>query len=200
MIEAIRERIAAYKPVLLPPDQRPRAAVLLPLYMKDGRLHVVFTKRSDTVPTHKGEVSFPGGASELQDIDLMATALREAHEEIGLAPEHVSVIGELDEHVTISGFHVSVYVGEVDPAMSPYTWRPQELEVAEVLEVPVEHLLDAGNVVEVPRHREGRLVVMEGFRFGDHVIWGATGRMLRNFLDVIGAGNLAIGQSGKEPV
>ncbi|HLF72293.1 MAG TPA: CoA pyrophosphatase [Dehalococcoidia bacterium] len=185
MIEVIKARLAAYAPRRLPEGERPRAAVLLPLYPKDGSLHVVFTKRSEDVRTHKGEVSFPGGAVDEKDPDLIATALREAMEEIGLYPDHVVVIGELDEIVTISEFHVSVFVGEIAPQAQPYEWRPQELEVAEVLEVPIEHLLDEENLIEVARQREGEMMIMEGFSYGDHVIWGATGRMLRNFFDVV---------------
>jgi 8-oxo-dGTP pyrophosphatase MutT (NUDIX family) len=144
----------------------------------------VFTKRTDRVQHHRGEISFPGGAMDPEDPDLVTTALREAEEEIGLSRDHIEVIGRLDDIVTISNFHVSVYVGEIDPQHSPYAWLPHEHEVAEVLEVPLQHLLDEANLVEVPRQRDGELVIMEGFRFGDHIIWGATGRMLRNFLNV----------------
>lgn len=118
------------------------------------------------------------------DFDLVATALREADEEVGIESTHIEVIGQLDDIVTISRFHVSVYVGELDAKFSPYPWRPQEAEVAAVLEVPLPHLLDETNLVEVPRQRDGETVIMEGFKFEEHVIWGATGRMLRNFLDV----------------
>ena len=184
MLSDIRHRLASYQPKTFDPAGAPRAAVLVPLYTREDELHVVFTKRTDHVQHHRGEISFPGGAMDPEDNDLVATALREADEEIGLAPDHIRVIGQLDDIVTISRFHVSVYVGELDAAYSPYPWRPQQMEVAEVLEVPLTHLLDEANLVEVPRQRDGQLVIMEGFKFNDHIIWGATGRMLRNFLDV----------------
>ena len=183
-IDLIRARLAAYAPRTFDPGTNPRAAVLLPLYSHLDHLHVIFTKRTDRVQHHRGEISFPGGAMEPEDADLTTTALREAEEEIGLSRDHIEVIGRLDDIVTISSFHVSVYVGEIDSQRSPYAWLPHEHEVAEVLEVPVRHLLDEANLVEVPRQREGELVIMEGFRCGEHIIWGATGRMLRNFLDV----------------
>jgi 8-oxo-dGTP pyrophosphatase MutT (NUDIX family) len=184
VIEEIRRRLAAYTPRQLENGGRSRAAVLVPVYDLRGELHVIFTKRTDTVHSHKGEVSFPGGAMDATDPDLRFTALRESMEEIGLQPGHVSVIGQVDDIVTISDFHVAAYVGEVDPAMAPYAWNPHEVEVAEILEVPMTYLLDPVNAVEVPRQRNGELVMQPGIKFGEHVIWGATWRILRNFLEV----------------
>jgi 8-oxo-dGTP pyrophosphatase MutT (NUDIX family) len=185
MIETIRRRLEVYQPRHIEPKGLPLAAVLVPLYEREGELNVVFTKRTDRVQHHRGEISFPGGAMDPGDRGLAGTALRECEEEIGLHAEHIQMIGQLDDVVTVSSFHVSVYVGELRQSHSPYTWQPHEHEVAEVLEVPLAHLLDVSNLVEVPRQRDGELVIMEGFRFGDHIIWGATGRMLRNFLDVV---------------
>jgi 8-oxo-dGTP pyrophosphatase MutT (NUDIX family) len=184
VLNEIRSRLAAYEPKTFDPNGAPRAAVIVPLYTHRDELHVIFTKRTDRVQHHRGEISFPGGAMDPEDADLVATALREADEEIGVDASHIEVIGQLDDIVTISRFHVSVYVGELDATFSPYPWQPQETEVAEVLEVPLPHLLDESNLVEVPRQRDGELVIMEGFKFEEHIIWGATGRMLRNFLDV----------------
>jgi 8-oxo-dGTP pyrophosphatase MutT (NUDIX family) len=184
VLNEIRSRLAAYQPKIFEPHGAPLAAVLVPLYTHREELHVVFTKRTDRVQHHRGEISFPGGAMDPDDADLIATALREAREEIGIDAGHIQVIGRLDDIVTISRFHVSVYVGELDASFSPYPWQPHEVEVAQVLEVPLPHLLDEANLVEVPRQRDGELVIMEGFKFEEHIIWGATGRMLRNFLDV----------------
>ena len=118
------------------------------------------------------------------DSDLTFTALRECREEIGVQPAHVRLIGQLDDINTVSRFHVSAFVGALDPGRSPYAWVPQSTEVAEVLEVPLTHLVDRRNVIEVPRMHNGEIVVSEGFQFGEHTIWGATARMLRNFLNV----------------
>jgi 8-oxo-dGTP pyrophosphatase MutT (NUDIX family) len=184
VIEEIRRRLAAYQPSVLENEGRARAAVLVPIYDLHGELHIIFTKRTDKVHSHKGEVSFPGGAMDDTDPDLRFTALRESMEEIGLQSDHVAVIGQVDDIVTISDFHVTPFVGAVDPEMAPYAWNPHEAEVAEILEVPLTHLLDAANLVEVPRQRNGELVMQPGVQFGEHIIWGATWRMLRNFLDV----------------
>jgi 8-oxo-dGTP pyrophosphatase MutT (NUDIX family) len=185
VIDQIRHRLAAYTPRLLENEGRNRAAVLVPLYFDRGELHVVFTKRTDRVQSHRGEVSFPGGAMDATDPDLTFTALREAQEEVGLDPAHVSVIGQIDDIVTISDFHVSAYVGEIDPARSPYGWLPAEAEVAAMIEAPLSHLRDPKNMVELPRQRNGEMVIQEGIQFGEHTIWGATYRMLRNFMDVV---------------
>jgi 8-oxo-dGTP pyrophosphatase MutT (NUDIX family) len=184
VIEEIERRLAAYRPQTVEPVGPLKAAVLLALYDCDGVLHVVLTKRTDSVQSHKGEISFPGGACELDDADCVATALREAEEEIGLAPGDVRIIGQLDEVITISHFHVTPYVGVIDAACSPYAWQPQEHEVAEVLEVPLAYLLDASCLVDFPVERSGRTEMRQGYQFGEHVIWGATGRMLANFLEV----------------
>ena len=184
MIDEIALRLSGYEPRELEEPGRPRASVLIPLYNHQGELHVILTRRSDEVEHHKGEISFPGGACEITDSDLSFTALRECHEEIGVLPQHVRVLGRLDDIVTVSRFLVSVYVGALRDDLSPFEWVTQPSEVAEVLEVPLLHLTDRRNVIEVPRLRNGELVVSEGFMFGEHTIWGATARMLRNFLDV----------------
>lgn len=184
MIHQVRARLAAYAPRQLANGGWPRAGVLVPLFEQHGRLHVVLTKRTEHVQSHKGEVSFPGGTMEAGDTDLSVTALRESEEEIGLRPQHVRIIGRLDEIVTISNFHVSAFVGEIEASALPYAWRPHAAEVARVLEVPIDHLLDAANLVEVPRQRDGELVLVEGVRFDGEIIFGATWRVLRNFLHV----------------
>ncbi len=188
MLEQIRKLIATYPAREVPLEGRAQAAVLIPIYTHEGRLHVVLTKRTDRVEHHKGEISFPGGARDPDDLDLVATALRESEEEIGLLRDHVEVLGRIDEMVTMSQFHVTPYVGVLDPAVSPYPWKPFAVEVAEVLEVPLDHLLDPANLVLEDRMMGGRRGMAEAFQFGDHRIWGATARMLRNFLDVTSNG------------
>jgi 8-oxo-dGTP pyrophosphatase MutT (NUDIX family) len=185
VIESIRTKLAGYTPNQLPSDNRPLAAVLIPIYVVDGAYHIVLTKRTDRVEHHKGEISFPGGARDPEDIDLEATALRESHEEIGLHPKHVEVIGRVDDFITVSQFHVTPYVGLIDIDASPYNWLPQAREVAEILEVPVPHLVDPQNLVMDRRvMSDGRVAEMESYAWREHLVWGATARMLRNFLEV----------------
>jgi 8-oxo-dGTP pyrophosphatase MutT (NUDIX family) len=185
VIADIRARLAGYTPGRLASENRPLAAVLIPIYVLNDNYHIVLTKRTDRVEHHKGEISFPGGARDPEDVDLMATALRESHEEIGLHPKHVEVIGRVDDFITISQFHVTPYVGLIDVDASPYMWTPQDREVAEILEVPVTHLVDPANTVLDRRVLpDGRVSEMESFAWREHLVWGATARMLKNFLDV----------------
>ena len=184
MIDDMRRRLLAYRHSIVHPEMNPQAAVMIPLYERHGDVHVVLTKRTDQVQRHPGEISFPGGRRENSDFDLAVTALRETNEEIGLLPDDVEIIGRVDDIVTITNYHVTAFVGEIDYAVCPYSWCCQEREVAEVLEVPIAHLLERANVIEVPRNRNGETMLMEAFQFREHVIFGATARMLRNFLNV----------------
>jgi 8-oxo-dGTP pyrophosphatase MutT (NUDIX family) len=184
VIEEIAKRIGSYVCVEDAVEGR-RAAVLVPLYDRDGELHIVLTKRTDKVEKHKGEISFPGGVVDATDVDAVFTALRESREEIGLLPDHVRVVGRLDDVSTMTGFHITAIVGVIDPTLSPYAWLPQPSEVAEVLEVPLRHLADPANAIEVPRQRNGELVLSQGFLYREHTIWGATAKVLHNFLDVV---------------
>jgi len=183
MLPAIREALARYQPRRIERDGLPRAAVLIPLYETGGAPHVLLTVRTELVEHHKGQISFPGGAYDAEDADLVATALRETEEEIGLQRGHVEVIGQLDDIITISDFLVSTYVGRVtEPA--PYPFAPSELEVAELLAVPLGHLHDVANTLLEPAPWRDRLVPPPAYRYGEHVIWGATGRVLQRFLEV----------------
>ena len=183
MKDRLREALAGYAPQPVEPDPALwPAAVLVLIYEHEGRPHIVFQKRTDKVDTHKGQISFPGGGSDPGDLDLTFTALRETHEEIGVHPDHVHVLGELDQIKTISNFIVTPYVGWL--ASYPYEWAFSHDEVSYLLEVPIDHLLDEANYVPDRRLINGREVVMPSWRFEEDLIWGATARMLQNFLDI----------------
>jgi 8-oxo-dGTP pyrophosphatase MutT (NUDIX family) len=184
MIEHIRARLAAYEPEYIEEEGLARAAVLLPLYDHAGELHVLFTRRSELVEHHKGQISFPGGAWDATDRDLRFTAVRETWEEIGVAIDHIEVIGQLDEMITVSNFLVRPFVGAITQP-GPYPFSHSEIEVAEILEVPLTHLQQELNVVAEPRIYQGREVMMYSYRWRDHLIWGATARILRQFLDLL---------------
>ncbi len=183
-IDHIRARLDMLTPEYIDDDTLARAAVLLPLYEVGGEIHVLFTRRSELVEHHKGQISFPGGGYDASDPDLKFTAVRETWEEIGVDPDHIDVIGQLDEMITISNFLVRPFVGRIlRPA--PYPFVHSEIEVAEIIEVPLAHLQDETNTVSELRTYQGREVVAYSFRCGDHLIWGATARILKQFLDLL---------------
>jgi 8-oxo-dGTP pyrophosphatase MutT (NUDIX family) len=185
--DRVRERIRSYdyRPIA-ENDAALGAAVLIPFYQLGGELHVVLTKRTTLVRMQQGHISFPGGGREREDPDLLATALRESHEEIGLDPNRVEIFGRIDDFSTRDGaILIAGFVGLIDPLASPYPWIPAETEVAEILEVPVRHLLDPQNVIVAePRLLNGRLWPDEVFLFRQHRVFGATARALRNLLDI----------------
>ncbi|MCH7580865.1 MAG: CoA pyrophosphatase [Chloroflexi bacterium] len=183
MDDHIRTAMAAYEPKRIEREEMERAAVLIALYDKDGVSHILFQVRSETVLHHKGQISFPGGAEDPGDVDLLMTALRESEEEIGLVREDVEVLGQLDDIVTISDFLVTPYVGRVTRA-APYPFAPSGYEVAELLEVPLPHLLDPANLNREPVAWREVMAPPPSYSYGKHLIWGATGRMLTQFLDV----------------
>lgn len=181
MVEAIRARLAEYAAKDLDDGGLPRAAVLIALYERDQQQHVLLTVRTELVEHHKAQISFPGGARDPDDADLVATALRETEEEIGVRAEHIDVLGRLDDILTISNFIVTPYIGRVtEPA--PYPFVPNTFEVAEILEVPLGHLHGPDALLTEPAPWHDRMVPPPAYRFGHHIIWGATARILRQFL------------------
>lgn len=181
--EDLRATLSAYRPQPAPSSNGAfPAGVLLLLYEDDAQPHVVFQKRTDRVRDHKGQISFPGGARDPDDDDILYTALRETHEEIGVEPQDVDVLGRLDDMVTISKFLVTPFVGWL--RRYPYEWRFSDEEVAYLLQVPIPHLLDPENFVPDRRVIDGHEVILPSYRFGEDIIWGATARMLTNFLEL----------------
>jgi 8-oxo-dGTP pyrophosphatase MutT (NUDIX family) len=143
---------------------------------------VLFTKRTEQLHDHAGQVSFPGGGREPQDADPLATALRETHEEIGLKPEQVEVAGFLRGYLTISGYAVTPVVGLVKPG---FDLMIDPLEVAEVFEVPLTFLADPRNRQVQTRELGGEQVGFYLYQYQGQTIWGATAAMLVNFLDTL---------------
>ena len=160
---------------------RTDAAVLVPLFLREGELHAVLTRRRDDMRRHAGEISFPGGRQDDHEDDLRATALREAHEEIGLPADAVELVGALQPTPTIAtNYAVYPFVGLIEPG---HAWVPSETEVDAVLELPLRALRDG---------YERRRLLRRGVPFrtdvyvvDDHLVWGATARMLGDLLERI---------------
>ena len=161
-------------PALIP------AAVLVPVFDSGADIDVLFTKRAIDLTDHAGEISFPGGRIEPADGDAAAAALRETEEELGLPSHQIEIIGALDLYETRTGFLVTPLVGLVAP---PLILRPDPREVAEVIRVPLGHLLNRLNYRSEEREAGGKLRRFYSLAFGDYVIWGATAGMLVNLCE-----------------
>jgi 8-oxo-dGTP pyrophosphatase MutT (NUDIX family) len=157
------------------------ASVLVPLVLHDEPT-VLFTRRTEKLQDHAGQVSFPGGGREPADADAVATALRETHEEIGLPAGQIEVAGYLRGYLTVSGYAVTPVVGLVRPGFS---LAVDPFEVAEVFEVPLAFLADKGNRKVQTREFGGEQVGFYVFEYQQHTIWGATAAMLVNFLETL---------------
>ena len=161
---------------------RTDAAVLVALYLDDGRVHAVFTKRRENLRRHPGEISFPGGRRDETDPDLLATALREADEEIGLAPSAVRLLGALQPTPTIAtGYAIYPFVGLIEPGT---VWRLSAREVADVLEFRLDDLLAGYGRRRLLRR--GIPIRTDTYVVGDELIWGATARIVADLFDRIG--------------
>jgi 8-oxo-dGTP pyrophosphatase MutT (NUDIX family) len=155
------------------------AAVLVPLYVRDGELHAVFTERMHDLPRHAGEISFPGGRRDPEDTTLTITALREAHEEIGLDPKTVEILGALQPTPTIAtGYAIYPFVGLIEPNQ---TWTPSAGEVAAVIELSLSDV--AAGYARRRLTRRGVAVRTDTYSVDGHVIWGATARIVADLLD-----------------
>ncbi len=151
------------------------AAVLVPVVQRDGHLTVLFTQRTAHLNDHPGQVAFPGGRCESSDADPVATALREAEEEVGLARDKVDVLGTLPEYRTSTGFVVTPVVGLVRP---PLELRLDAFEVAEVFETPLAFLLDPRNHQRLNMEIAGAMRQFWAMPFQGYFIWGATAGMV----------------------
>jgi len=180
---ALCQALERHKPGRERLDEVRPAAVLMPLWDDGERVQVVFTKRTETLPSHAGQVSFPGGMVDPEDPDLKTTALRETHEEVGVPPEEVELITRLDQVVTVTGFLVTPYLGLMDPAAR---FRPNPVEVERLVLVPLARLLDRSNYHTVDMFWEGMPLRQIALRQDQDIIWGATMRILLNFLEVVG--------------
>lgn len=158
------------------------AAVLIPMAWFDDEWHLIFTRRTDRVETHKGQVSFPGGACDPGEEMPEQTALREAEEEIGLRPGDVRVLGRMNPMMTITSFLVSPIVGVIP---WPYAFRVENAEVARVFTIPLSWLAEKKNRWEfnLPGRAYGLIVYHP---YDGELLWGATAVMTKNFLGALG--------------
>ena len=158
------------------------AAVLIPLVWQDDEWHLLYTRRTDTIASHKGQVSFPGGACDDGETTPEQTALREADEEIGLNPNNVTLLGRLADMVTVSYFQVTPVVGVVK---WPTVFKVGEAEVARVFTIPLGWLANPSNRWQFERS-DSRRGLIAYHPYDGELLWGATARMTVDFLNVLG--------------
>lgn len=175
------ERLLAVRPVKRRPpgDDLTASAVLGPLHVAAGGLWVVLTRRSDSLPNHGGQLAFPGGAVEESDEDEVATALREAREELGVDPSVVVVLGQLDDVWTPSGVVISPVVGALP---YPLALRPSVEEVEEIVPVPFAYLANPEAVETDELLVAGKRIASPVFRYRGHHVWGATARIISDLV------------------
>lgn len=178
----IAQKIAQHRRQSLPCDGHRKASVLVTLVIQANHLHLLLTKRTDTVEHHKGQISFPGGMVDERDESETATALREAEEEIGIPRSMISILGTLDDIQIPSGFIVTPVVGVIDALPELKT---NSDEVAEVLIIPLEKFLDPSvrrMETRVLLGAERRLYFYDVWR---EPVWGATAHIIKQFADLI---------------
>jgi 8-oxo-dGTP pyrophosphatase MutT (NUDIX family) len=159
------------------PETWKPASVLVPLVNRAAGITVLLTQRTADMPSHAGQVSFPGGRRQAGDADAAATALRETEEEVGIPARFIDVIGAVDLYHTGTGYEITPIVGIVTPG---FTIRADPREVADVFEVPLEHFLDEVNHKIDSRQYQGRERRYYAMPYGERYIWGATAGMLKN--------------------
>ena len=188
IIEKIRDSLnnREVKTIDNPDSRYVHSSVLIPLFSKDGQYMVLFTKRTNRVEHHKGQISFPGGAVDKDDGSLEETALREAYEEIGLLKSDVELLGRIDDMITmVSDFIVHPFVGRI-PYPYPFKINPHEVDSIVVIPLYVfmdkisGHIKDSVNV-------DGFIYHGTSYEYQGHVIWGATARIMENFIHFVGA-------------
>jgi 8-oxo-dGTP pyrophosphatase MutT (NUDIX family) len=167
------------------------AAVMVPLYVAAGQLWVLLTQRTDSLPQHGGQVAFPGGVREEGDENEVVTALRETHEELGIDPSHVVVLGQLNDVWTPSGFLISPAVGAIP---YPLMVRPASDEVEAIVQVPLSYMAKSEVVEEQELEIAGERVASPIYHYRSHRIWGATARILADLIVRLTGGAAGVGE------
>lgn len=181
MLDELRRRVLAHQPEPLPPSRRPEAAVLMPLTCA-AEPHVVLTLRAAGLSTHGGEVAFPGGRRDPEDRTLACTALREAHEEVGLLPTQVDVIGALSARLSKHGLRVTPYVGLI-PETVQFAANPHE--IASIFQVPLRFFCQPPHDYLQRPDPQGRLCFVPRYDYEGFRIWGLTALMLVELVNVV---------------
>lgn len=182
MKKKLKQALASLQRMSLSDRSLTEAAVLVPIFCKDGEYHILFTQRSDQVAHHKGQISFPGGARSKIDGTLLDTALRESWEEVGLEAKDVEIVGQLDSTPTAtSSFNILPFVAFIP---YPYKFTLSQYEISEIFSVPISALLRKANRREERYSSGNQVFVGYCYEYEGRVIWGATAQIVRQFLEI----------------
>jgi 8-oxo-dGTP pyrophosphatase MutT (NUDIX family) len=181
LCDQIRQRLSEMEQRRLTTGFSREAAVLLLVFELDGHPHILLTRRTQDVRTHKGQISFPGGM-RLDGESLDRTALRETFEEIGISDRQIELLGRFHDYVSSSEYLVVPFVGFIKEA---FTTEPQAREVAEILLVPFQVFTDPGRMRVERLMRSGKLMDIYFYSFAPHEIWGLTARIIKDFLEML---------------
>jgi len=181
--QTIRQVLASREKKHIPPGKFAPAAVIVPVFCEAEECNIVFAKRSQNVTFHKGQFCFPGGRPEQGESNPLTTALRESREEVGIKPEDVEILGELDDQVTTSGYVVTPFVGYI---RHPYELMSDGCEVEEIISIPLSYLLNPRNWRQEVK-TDGKSQMTEyAVDYHGRIVWGATARILRQFTQLLG--------------
>lgn len=170
--EPLRRRLAGRDPRRLPRGASTAAAVLLPLFERDGEAHVWLARRPSSMRSHAGQVAFPGGKNDASDESLLDTALRETHEELAIERRRIDVLGALDDVITVTGFTISPWVGWLEPGVQV---TPNPSEVARAFAAPLRAFFEEPSGV----------LPFRGWTVDGEFVWGATAAILRGFVAIL---------------
>jgi len=184
LINHISDVLAHHKPqkfIYKNTESRP-AAVLIPIFFKDNRAHLLFTKRTDYVEHHKGQISFPGGSRDDEDDNLKITALRETEEEVGIKSNDIKILGQTDVFLTNTHFLITPFVGFY---RYPYSYKVNDSEIDRLIEIPLAHFFKE-DIFEIrPFEKDGHKWRVHYYLYGKEMVWGVTGFLLSNFLSIV---------------
>ena len=182
MKDKLRQALASRQKLRISDGGLTEAAVLVPIFCKNGEYHILFAQRTDQVPHHKGQISFPGGARSKDDATLKDTALRESREEIGLKAKDAEIVGELDDTpTTTSRYNISPFVAFIP---YPYNFVLSPFEISHIFSIPVSELLNKANRRKERYTFGGRVYIGYSYEHEGRVIWGATAKIVQQLLEI----------------
>lgn len=182
-IEVLINRFNKHNPIIINNSNLINSAIIIPLIFVKNKLEIIFIKRSDKVKHHKNQIAFPGGKFDKDDKNLLKTALREIEEEIGITENNIKILGRLDDTTTfVTNYIISPFIGLI--LNSGIQLKPNIDEISEIIKIPIDELLKKENFLTEEIEHNCRKYIIYKYIYKDHIIWGATSRILKQFLEL----------------